>query len=44
MGEEANTEDLKRKFGQIPLTIVSFGPVSVGEAAQTQERNSLKPL
>ena len=28
----ANTGDLKRKFGQIPLTIVSFTLVSVGDA------------
>ena len=40
----ANTGGLKRKFGQIPLTIVSFGSVFVGDAAQTQERNSLKLL
>ena len=40
----ANTGGLKRKFGQIPLTIVSFGSVFDGDAAQTQERNSLKLL
>ena len=30
--DAANTAGLKRKFGQIPLTIVSFGSVSVGDA------------